>query len=66
MAKQSMMWFDFPYGDQGEAEERDENGKVVKESREAVIGYVSQMHDAMILPVEHITIRGSRFAVPSE
>ena len=66
MAKQSMMWFDFPYGDQGEAEERDENGKVVKESREAVIGYVSQMHDAMILPVEHITIRGSRFAVPGE
>ena len=66
MAKQSMTWFDFPYGDAGEAEERDENGKVIKERREAVSGYVSQMQDAMILPVEQITVCGSRCAVPGE
>ena len=56
MAKQALPWFDFPYGDPGEKEERDEKGKVVKEGREAVAGYVSLMHDAMILPIDTLTV----------
>lgn len=56
MAKQALPWFDFPYGDPGEKEERDEKGKVVKERREAVSGYVSPMQDALILPIDTLAV----------
>lgn len=61
MAKQTLSWFDYPYGDPGEKEVRDEKGKVVKEHREAVAGYVSPMHDAMILPKTEFRV-GRRYA----
>ena len=56
MAKQALPWFDFPYGDPGEKEERDEKGNIVKEGREAVAGYVSPMHDALILPIDTLAV----------
>ncbi len=56
MAKQVLPWFDYPYGDPGEKEVRDEKGKVVKEGREAVVGYVSPMHDALILPIDTLAV----------
>ena len=58
--RQTMTWFLYPYGDPGEKEERDDKGKVVKEHRDAHIGYVSPMRDAMMLPVEYIAVRGLR------
>ena len=60
MARQALPWFDWPYGDPGEKEERDEKGNIVKEGREAVSGYVSTMRDAMILPETEIAIVGYR------
>lgn len=58
LAKESMPWFDYPYGDPGEKEERDEKGKILKEGRDAVRGYVSPMRDAMILPMEKLRVEG--------
>ena len=65
IARQTLPWFDFPYGDPGEKEVRDEKGKVLKEGREAVAGYVSGMRDAMILPVERLKIHGGYFQLPA-
>ena len=67
LAKKALPWFDFPYGDPGEKEERDEQGKVTKEGREAVSGYVNadyDKRDALSLSVEHVTVRWRRFALP--
>lgn len=64
MAKESLKWFDYPYGDQGEREEKDEKGKVVKKRREAVSGYVSPMRDAMILPEEEVVVWHRHFTLP--
>lgn len=61
MARQALPWFDYPYGDPGEKEEKDEKGKVVKERREAVAGYVSPMRDALALPITELRV-GRRFA----
>ena len=66
MAKKALPWFDYPYGDPGEKEERDEQGKVVKEGREAVSGYVSGFHDAMILPETEVVVVGDRLFANSE
>ena len=66
MARQALPWFDWPYGDPGEKEERDEKGNIVKEGREAVGGYVSEMRDAMILPETEIDIVGDRMIAGSE
>lgn len=63
LAKQALPWFDYPYGDPGEKEQRDDKGEVIRERREAVSGYVSPMRDAMILPKEEIIVSGSRFQV---
>lgn len=65
MAKKSLPWLDYPYGDPGEKEETDEQGKVVKEGREPVRGYVSDMRDALILPETEVTVRGITFALPT-
>jgi len=65
LAKAVLPWFDFPYGDPGmEAVKDEKTGKVVKEAVDPVRGYVSQMRDALILPEETVSIRGSRFALP--
>ena len=66
MARQALPWFDWPYGDPGEKEERDDKGNIVKEGREAVGGYVSTMRDAMILPETEIVIVGDRMMAGSE
>ena len=66
MARQALPWFDWPYGDPGEKEERDEKGKIVKEGREAVGGYVSTMRDAMILPETEVVIVGDKMMAGSE
>lgn len=64
MAKTALPWFDFPYGDPGEREEKDDDGKVVKPGRVGVDGYVSDMRDALILSEEHVTVRGKCFSLP--
>lgn len=64
MAKASLSWFDFPYGDPGEREEKDGDGKVVKPGRMGVDGYVSDMRDTLIIAEEHVTVRGKRFSLP--
>ena len=66
MARQALPWFDWPYGDPGEKEERDDKGEIVKPRREAVPGYVSDMRDAMILPETEIVILGDRMIPGSQ
>lgn len=63
-AKQAMPWFDYPYGDPGEPAVKDEKGKVVKEGRNPVRGYVGPMRDALVLPVEHLKFGGKWLALP--
>ena len=68
LARQTMPWFDFPYGDQGDKEERDEQGKVIRERREGHPGYVNQnqqdWRDAMVLTEETVEVAGVTFALP--
>ena len=68
LARQTMPWFDFPYGDQGDKEERDEQGKVIRERREGHPGYVHQnqqdWRDAMVLQEETVEVAGVTFALP--
>lgn len=64
MARQALPWFDYPYGDPGEDVVKDEKGKVVKEARDPVRGYVSLMRDAMIVPVETVKVGRRHFALP--
>ena len=63
-ASRSLPWLDYPYGDPGEPAEKDEKGKVVKEARDPVRGYVSGMRDAMILPENEVTVARRRFSLP--
>ena len=63
MAKQALPWFDFPYGDPGEPAVRDDKGKVVKEARDPVRGYVSPLRDALALPMETVKVRDTRFRI---
>lgn len=64
LAAAALPWFDYPYGDPGQKEERDEKGAVIKERREAVNGLVSAMRDAMILPEEVLKVGRKTFALP--
>jgi len=64
MAKAALPWLDFPYGDPGEKEERDDKGKVVKEGRDPVRGYVSPMRDALMIPIETLKVGRRHFALP--
>lgn len=71
MARQALPWFDYPYGDPGEKEEKDEKGNVVRERREAVPGYVSPMRDALMLSADKVEVsdgvlalRSRTFALP--
>jgi len=64
MAKQALPWFDFPYGDMGDKEEKNEQGEVVKERRDPHPGYVNpvgEWRDALAMPQENVVIRTSRF-----
>lgn len=65
MAKQTLMWFDYPYGNPGEKEEKDDKGKVIKERREPVHGYVGPMHDALALPCDYVLVSGFKVQVSS-
>ena len=62
-AKEAIPWFDYPYGDPGEPEQKDDKGNVIKERREAVPGYVSPMRDTMMLPEETVKLPSSKFRV---
>jgi len=68
LAQQTMPWFDWPYGDQGDKEERDEQGKVIRERREGHPGYVhpnqQDWRDAMVLQEETVEVAGVTFALP--
>lgn len=64
MAKEAMPWFDWPYGDPGEPAERDKKGRVIKERRDGVRGYVSPMQDAMMLPKDKLKVRWSWHSIP--
>ena len=64
MAKRSLPWFDYPYGDPGEPVVKDERGMVIKEARPPVRGYVGPMRDALALPVETIRVGRRTFALP--
>ena len=64
MALQALPWFDWPYGDPGETAQKDDKGTVIKEPRDPVHGYVSDMHDAMILPRQELEVGGVLFALP--
>ena len=68
LARQTMPWFDFPYGDQGDKVERDEQGKVIRERREGHPGYVhpnqQDWRDAMVLTEETVEVAGVTFALP--
>lgn len=63
-----MKWFEYPYGDQGDKEERDEQGKVIRERREGHPGYVhpnqQDWRDAMVLTEETVEVAGVTFALP--
>jgi len=64
MARAAVLWFDYPYGDPGEEEQKDEKGNVVRERRKAVRGYVSPMKDAMVVAMETLKIGRRHFALP--
>jgi hypothetical protein len=68
LARLTMPWFDWPYGDQGDKEERDEQGKVIRERREGHPGYVhpnqQDWRDAMVLTEETVEVAGVTFALP--
>lgn len=68
LARETMPWFDWPYGDQGDKEERDEQGKVIRERRDGHPGYVNQnqqdWRDAMVLTEETVEVAGVTFALP--
>lgn len=68
IARKTMPWFEYPYGDQGDKEERDEQGKVIRERREGHPGYVhpnqQDWRDAMVLQEETVEVAGVTFALP--
>lgn len=67
LARQTMKWFDYPYGDPGKEAVRDEKGKVVEEAVEPVRGYVNtEWRDAMQLPEETLVVCGDRILTGSE
>ena len=66
LAQQFLPWFDYPYGDPGEKEVTDEQGKIIKPRREPVSGYVSAWRDAMVLPEERLTIQQGKVMIDAE
>ncbi len=67
LAKQALPWFNFPYGDPGEPAVKDEKGKVTKEGRDPVHGYVNpNWRDAMQLSEERVVVCNDRTMAGSE
>jgi len=67
LARKALPWFDFPYGDQGEPEEKDEQGQVTKEGRDPVFGYVNpDWRDAMELPEQEVVVTGRHLSSLSQ
>jgi len=65
LARQTMPWYDYPYGDRGDEAVKDEKGKVIREARDPVHGYVNpDWRDAMRLPEENITVCNITFSLP--
>lgn len=64
MARKALPWFDYPYGDPGEEVVKDASGKVVREARDPVRGYVGPMRDALMLPQETCRVGWRTFALP--
>lgn len=64
IAKQALPWFDYPYGDPGEPVQKDDKGKVIKDPRDPVRGYVGPLKDAMMLQQETVKIRFRHYALP--
>ena len=64
LARQSVPFVDYPYGDPGEPAVRDEKGKVTKEARDPVNGLVNPaFRDALALPETELTVDGIVFAL---
>lgn len=67
LAQQQLPWFAFPYGDQGDKEERDDSGHVTRERREGKPGYVNPVgdwRDALQLPAETLRVGRRHFQLP--
>lgn len=65
MSKAAMPWFDYPYGDPGKEAVKDDNGKVIEEAVDPVLGYVNpNFRDALMLPEETVKVGRKRFALP--
>lgn len=58
-ARQAIPWFNYPYGDPGQDEKKDDKGKVVQERREAHPGYVGPLRDALMLQDETVSVSGN-------
>lgn len=63
-AHQALPWFDYPYGDPGQEEKKDDKGNITQQHRDAHPGYVGPLRDAMMLPIETVTVRRKVFALP--
>lgn len=59
-ARQAIPWFDYPYGDPGQEEKKDDKGKVIQERREAHPGYVGPLRDALMLQDETVSVSGGK------
>lgn len=59
-ARQAIPWFDYPYGDPGQDEKKDDKGKVVQERREPHHGYVGPLRDALMLQDETVSVSGNK------
>lgn len=59
-AQQAIPWFDYPYGDPGQDEKKDDKGKVVQERREPHHGYVGPLRDALMLQDETVSVSGNK------
>ena len=59
-ARQAIPWFDYPYGDPGQDEKKDDKGKVIQERREAHPGYVGPLRDALMLQDETVSVSGNK------
>jgi hypothetical protein len=65
LARTALPWFDYPYGDRGDDAVKDKKGKVIREAREPVHGYVNPgWRDAMQLPQDTTEAEGITFSLP--
>lgn len=65
-AREALPWFDFPYGDPGQSEKKDEKGNIVREHRDAHMGYVGPLRDALMLSEETVSVSRHGVRVKSD